>query len=158
QRKLRQIIGLKEVTHEFIDLQYDPSEGLKAAIDRMCKQAEKAVRDGKLVLLLSDRYLVKGKLPAHALLVTGAVHHHLVLTGFRSSCNLLIETGPARDPPPFACLLGYGATAVYPYMAYQVLFEMMRKGRVKLDFATRLELGRSYRAGIRKGLFKIMSK
>ncbi|NHN23170.1 glutamate synthase central domain-containing protein, partial [Bacillus amyloliquefaciens] len=58
QRKLRQILGLKEVSHEVIDLQYDPSqEGLKVAIQRMCKQAEKAVRDGKLVLLLSDRYL-----------------------------------------------------------------------------------------------------
>ena len=159
QRKLRQILGLKEVSHEFIDLQYDPSqEGLKAAITRMCKQAEKAVRDGKLVLLLSDRYLVKGKIPAHALLVTGAVNHHLVRKGLRCKCNLLIETGTARDSHHFACLIGYGATAVYPYMAYQVLFEMMRKGRVKLDFATRLELGRSYRAGVRKGLFKVMSK
>ncbi|MDB6088566.1 MAG: gltB, partial [Gammaproteobacteria bacterium] len=158
QRKLRQILGLKEVTHEFIDLQYDPAEGLKAAVLRMCAQAQTAVREGKLVLLLSDRYLVKGKLPAHALLVTGAVHHHLVKTGLRCKCNLLIETGTARDPHHFACLIGYGATAVYPYMAYQVLFEMMRKGRVKLDFATRLELGRSYRAGVRKGLFKIMSK
>ncbi|HVW68888.1 MAG TPA: glutamate synthase large subunit [Steroidobacteraceae bacterium] len=158
QRKLRQILALKEVTHEFIDLQYEPGEGLKSAIVRMCEQAENAVRDGKLVLLLSDRYLVKGKLPAHALLVTGAVHHHLVKTGLRCKCNLLVETGTARDPHHFACLLGYGATAVYPYMAYQVLFEMMRKGRVKLDFATRLELGRSYRAGVRKGLFKIMSK
>src|ERR1700755_3642195 len=148
QRKLRQILGLKEVTHEFIDLQYDPAEGLKAALTRMCEQAEKAVRDGKLVLLLSDRYLVKGKIPAHALLVTGAVHHHLVRTGLRCRCNLLTETGTARDPHHFACLLGYGATAVYPYMAYQVLFEMMRKGRVKLDFAIRLELGRSYRAGV----------
>jgi glutamate synthase (NADPH) large chain len=158
QRKLRQILGLKEVTHEFIDLQYEPPEGLKAAIGRMCQQAENAVREGRLVLLLSDRYLVKGKLPAHALLVTGAVHHHLVRTGLRCKCNLLVETGTARDPHHFACLIGYGATAVYPYMAYQVLFEMMRKGRVKLDFATRLELGRSYRAGVRKGLFKIMSK
>jgi len=158
QRKLRQILALKEVTHEFIDLQYDPGEGLKNAVTRMCEQAESAVRDGKLVLLLSDRYLVKGKLPAHAMLVTGAVHHHLVKTGLRCKCNLLIETGTARDPHHFACLIGYGATAVYPYMAYQVLFEMMRKGRVKLDFAQRLELGRSYRVGVRKGLFKIMSK
>jgi glutamate synthase (NADPH/NADH) large chain len=158
QRKLRQILGLKEVTHEFIDLQYEPGEGLEAAVRRMCAQAESAVRDGKGVLLLSDRYLVKGKLPAHALLVTGAVHHHLVRTGLRCKCNLLVETGTARDPHHFACLIGCGATAVYPYMAYQLLFDMMRKGRVKLDFATRLELGRSYRAGVRKGLFKIMSK
>ena len=117
-----------------------------------------AVREGKLVLLLSDRYLVRDRIPVHALLATGAVHQHLVNTGLRCKCNLLVETGTAREPHHFACLIGYGATAVYPYMAYQVLFEMMRKGRVKLDFAARLELGRSYRAGVRKGLFKIMSK
>ena len=158
QRKLRQILAIEEVTHEFLDLQYDPAEGLRQAIERLCAQAESAVREGRLVLLLSDRYLVKGRIPAHALLATGAVHHHLVRAGLRCKCNLLIETGTAREPHHFACLIGYGATAVYPYMAYQVLFEMMRKGRVKLDFAARLELGRSYRAGLRKGLFKIMSK
>ncbi|HTD31403.1 MAG TPA: glutamate synthase large subunit, partial [Steroidobacteraceae bacterium] len=158
QRKLRQILAIEEVTHEFLDLQYEPAEGLQAAIVRLCAQAESAVREGKLVLLLSDRYLVKGRIPAHALLATGAVHQHLVKSGLRCKCNLLVETGTAREPHHFACLIGYGATAVYPYMAYQVLFEMMRKGRVKLDFAARLELGRSYRAGVRKGLFKIMSK
>jgi glutamate synthase (NADPH/NADH) large chain len=158
QRKLRQILALEDVTHEFLDLQYDPAEGLREAIARLCTQAENAVRDGKLVLLLSDRYLVKGRLPAHALLVTGAVHQQLVTLGLRCKCNLLVETGTAREPHHFACLIGYGATAVYPYMAYQVLFEMMRGGRVKLDFAARLELGRSFRAGLRKGLFKIMSK
>jgi glutamate synthase (NADPH) large chain len=158
QRKLRQILAIEEVSHEFLDLQYQPAEGLKAAIERLCAQAEGAVREGKLVLLLSDRYLVRGRVPAHALLVTGAVHQHLVRTGLRCKCNLLVETGTAREPHHFACLIGYGATAVYPYMAYQVLFEMMRGGRVKLDFAARLELGRSYRAGVRKGLFKIMSK
>src|SRR5882724_1359916 len=158
QRKLRQILAIEEVTHEFLDLQYEPAEGLRQAIVRLCAQAESAVREGKLVLLLSDRYLVKGRIPAHALLVTGAVHQHLLKTGLRCKCNLLIETGTAREPHHFACLIGDGATAVYPYMAYQVLFEMMRKGRVKLDFATRLELGRSYRAGVRKGLFKVMSK
>jgi glutamate synthase (NADPH/NADH) large chain len=158
QRKLRQILAIEEVTHEFIDLQYEPAEGLQHALVRMCTQAESAVREGKLVLLLSDRYLVKRRIPAHALLVTGAVHQHLVKTGLRCKCNILVETGTAREPHHFACLIGYGATAVYPYMAYQVLFEMMRKGRVKLDFAARLELGRSYRAGLRKGLFKVMSK
>ncbi len=158
QRKLRQILAIEEVSHEFLDLQYAPAEGLRAALARLCAQAASAVREGKLVLLLSDRYLVKGRVPVHALLATGAVHQHLVEQGLRCKCNLLIETGTAREPHHFACLIGYGATAVYPYMAYQVLFEMMRKGRVKLDFHARLELGRSYRAGLRKGLFKIMSK
>jgi glutamate synthase (NADPH/NADH) large chain len=160
QRKLRQILASEDVVeaNEFIDLQYEPSEGLKAAILRICDQAESAVRDGKLVLLLSDRYLQQGKLPIHALLATGAVHHRLVETGLRCKCNMLVETGTVRDAHHFAALIGYGATAVYPYMAYQTLYEMMRKGQVKLGSQERRELGRSYRRGVRKGLYKIMSK
>ncbi|HEX9138514.1 MAG TPA: glutamate synthase large subunit [Steroidobacteraceae bacterium] len=160
QRKLRQVLATDMVvdSNEFIDLQYDPAEGLKAALLRICDQAERAVSAGKLVLLLSDRYLVQGKIPAHALLATGAVHHRLVATGLRCKCNLLVETGTARDPHHFACLIGYGATAVYPYMAYQTLYEMMRKHQVSLAAEKRQELGRSYRKGVRKGLFKIMSK
>jgi glutamate synthase (NADPH) large chain len=160
QRKLRQILASDDVVeaNEFLDLQYEPEEGLKAALLRLCDQAEAAVRDGKLVLLLSDRYLVQGKLPAHALLATGAVHHRLVETGLRCKCNILVETGTARDSHHFACLIGYGATAVYPYMAYQTLYEMMRKGQVHMPGQERRELGRSYRRGIRKGLYKIMSK
>jgi glutamate synthase (NADPH/NADH) large chain len=160
QRKLRQILGHKDfgVTHEFIDLQHPGDEDLGQAIGRICDQAEAAVRAGKLVLQLSDRYLVRGKVPIHALLATGAVHHRLVRAGLRCKCNLLIETGTARDPHHFACLIGYGATAVYPYMAYQTLFDMMRKGAVSMSAESRAELGRSYRRGIRKGLFKIMSK
>jgi len=158
QRKLRQILAIEEVTHEFPRLQYEPRRAGDRRSLRLCAQAETRVREGKLVLLLSDRYLVRGRIPRTPLLVTGAVHQHLLKTGLRCKCNLLIETGTAREPHHFACLIGYGATAVYPYMAYQVLFEMMRRGRVKLDFAARLELGRSYRAGLRKGLFKIMSK
>ncbi len=160
QRKLRQIMGLTDagITHEFLDLQYEEELDLKSAILRVCDRAEAAVREGKLVLLLSDRYLVRGKLPIHALLATGAVHSRLVQTGLRCKCNILVETGTARDAHHFACLIGYGATAIYPYLAYQTLFDLMRKGAVKMDADTRLELGRSYRRGIRKGLFKVMSK
>jgi glutamate synthase (NADPH/NADH) large chain len=160
QRKLRQIVALADsgVPNEFIDLQYDEALDLKTALLRVCDQAEAAVRQGKLVLLLSDRYLVKGKVPMHALLATGAVHHRLVSQGLRCKCNILVETGTARDAHHFACLIGYGATAVYPYLAYQTLFDMMRKGVLKMEAIARQELGRSYRRGIRKGLFKIMSK
>ena len=160
QRKLRQILASEEVVeaNEFIDLQYEPAEGLKSAILRICDQAEAAIREGKLVLLLSDRYLQQGKLPIHALLATGAVHHRLVETGLRCKCNMLVETGTVRDSHHFAALIGYGATAVYPYMAYQTLYEMMRKGQVKLGSQERRELGRSYRRAVRKGLYKIMSK
>ena len=134
QRKLRQIMGLEDsgVPHEFIDLQYpDASSDLKTAILKVCDQAEAAVRAGKLVLLLSDRYLVKGKMPIHALLATGAVHHRLVKTGLRCKCNILVETGTARDAHHFACLIGYGATAVYPYLAYQTLVRSDAQGRAQ---------------------------
>jgi glutamate synthase (NADPH/NADH) large chain len=160
QRKLRQIVALNDAgaPNEFLDLQYDETLDLKSAILAVCDQAEAAVRAGKLVLLLSDRYLVKGKLPIHALLATGAVHRRLVITGLRCKCNILVETGTARDAHHFACLIGYGATAVYPYLAYQTLVDLMRKGSLKMGQDTQRELGRSYRRGIKKGLFKIMSK
>jgi glutamate synthase (NADPH/NADH) large chain len=160
QRKLRQIVALNEAgaPNEFIDLQYDETFDLKSAILAVCDQAEAAVRAGKLVLLLSDRYLVRGKLPIHALLATGAVHRRLVITGLRCKCNILVETGTARDAHHFACLIGYGATAVYPYLAYQTLVDLMRKGSLKMGHDTQHQLGRSYRRGIKKGLFKIMSK
>ncbi|MFT3906450.1 MAG: glutamate synthase large subunit [Steroidobacteraceae bacterium] len=162
QRKLRQLLAMEEdgITHEFIDLQYDPAkETLQQALARICDQAERGVREEqKLVVMLSDRYLVQGKIPVHALLATGAVHHRLVETGLRCKCNIVVETGTARDPHHFAVLIGYGATAVYPYMAYQTLYDMMRKRAITLDNEQRMELGRSYRKAIRKGLYKIMSK
>ncbi len=160
QRQLRQIVALDNegVPNEFIDLQYDADKDLKSAILAVCDQAEAAVRAGKLVLLLSDRYLVRGKMPIHALLATGAVHHRLVATGLRCKCNILVETGTARDAHHFACLIGLGATAVYPYLAYQTLFDLLRKDALAMHEDTRRELGRSYRRGIRKGLYKIMSK
>jgi len=160
QRKLRQIMALADtgVPNEFIDLQFDKQLDLKSALAMICDQAEAAVRGGKVVLVLSDRYLMHGKLPLHALLATGAVHHRLVKTGLRCKCNILVETGTARDAHHFACLIGYGATAVYPYLAYQTLFDLMRQGALKMEAAMRQELGRSYRRAIRKGLFKIMSK
>ncbi|MEO0973660.1 MAG: glutamate synthase large subunit, partial [Pseudomonadota bacterium] len=159
QRKLRQILDFAEygVSHAFLDLNYPADTGIGEALDMLCAQAEEAVRGGNLVLLLSDRYLTQGKLPLHALLATGAVHQHLVDTGLRCRCNILVETGTARDPHHFACLIGNGATAVYPYMAYQCLHDLSRSNEIKQDYHSR-QLGRSYRRGIRKGLLKIMSK
>ncbi len=156
QMKLRQLLSDKLYgdSHAFIDLNVDESLTLPAALDEICRQAEEAVRDGKLILMLSDRYLEKGKLPVHALLATGAVHHHLVQLGLRCDANIVVETGVARDSHHFACLIGYGATAVYPYLVYQSLHDIAQRGNIDKQ----QQLGRSYRRGIRKGLFKIMSK
>ncbi|HEX6997535.1 MAG TPA: glutamate synthase large subunit [Gammaproteobacteria bacterium] len=158
QRKIRQLVGPQGVSHEFIDLNYPSDWSLKRALDDVCERAERAVRAGKLMLMLSDRYLHPDKIPVHALLATGAVHHHLVAKRLRGECNLVVETGTARDPHQVACLIAYGATAVYPYLVYQTLYDMVRTGEIVVDDEQKRQLGRSYRRGIRKGLFKIMSK
>ncbi len=156
QAKLRQLLGptMFADSHAFIDLNVDAETSLPDALDRICVQAEQATRDGKLLLVLSDRYLEEGKMPVHALLATGAVHHHLVKAGLRCDANIVVETGVARDAHHFACLIGYGATMVYPYLVYQSLHDIGRRGNLEKQ----QQLGRSYRRGIRKGLFKIMSK
>ncbi len=156
QKKLRQLLSpeLYKDRHEFIDLNVDENTPIPEALDMICAQAEKAVRAGRFLLILSDRYIQPKLLPVHALLATGAVHKHLVDKGLRCDANIIVETGVARDPHHIACLIGYGATAVYPYLVYQSLHDIGRRGNLNQQ----QQLGRSYRRGVRKGLFKIMSK
>ncbi|MCB1554835.1 MAG: glutamate synthase large subunit [Xanthomonadales bacterium] len=161
QRKLRQILATPELAraHTRIELYHRPEEGLAAAIRRLQAQAEQAVREGAAILIISDRYPpVDSMLAIHALLAVGAIHSHLVNTGLRCDCNLVVETATARDPHHFACLIGFGATAVYPYLAYQTLFHMWQDGLIRGFEGERHELGRGYRRGIKKGLMKILSK
>lgn len=161
QRKLRQMLKMPHYDgkHRLIDLSYSVEEGLKAGLERICREAEQAAREGVVLLLLSDRYPTPERPMAHALLATGAVHHHLSRAGLRCDVNLVIETGTARDAHHMACLLGFGATAVYPYLAYQTLFDLGRRGILSLKKAgEQAQIGRSYRKGIYKGLSKIISK
>ncbi len=138
-----------------IDLNRDQSLPLKDAIEAICSEAEQAVSAGKVLLHLTDRDLREGFTPVHAAMATGAVHHRLIEKGLRSDANLLIETATARDPHHFAVLIGFGATAVYPYLAYEVIKDLIDSGEVLVD---RLEAWKAYRKGIGKGLLKIMSK
>ncbi|HET8849176.1 MAG TPA: glutamate synthase large subunit, partial [Marinobacter sp.] len=138
-----------------ISMSYRPEMGLEQAIRRVCEQAEQAVRDGKVLLILSDKDLSEGELPVNAMMATGAVHHHLVEKGLRCDSNIIVETGWARDPHQFAVLFGFGATAVYPYLAYQVLNDLIRTGELLMD---PIEAKNNYRKGINKGLLKILSK
>ena len=142
--------------HAHISLNYDAASGLRAAIEAVCDQAEAAVRGGKVILVLSDQEIEQGKLPIHALLATGAVHHRLVDKGLRCDANIVVATATVRDPHHFAALIGYGATAVYPYLAYQCLYDMVRSGEIKGKEPE--QLAPAYRKGINKGLYKIMSK
>jgi glutamate synthase (NADPH/NADH) large chain len=159
QRKMRQILAMSDFGgHVEIDLNYPADSTLVEALDGFCRQAEEAVRSGTLLVFLTDRHAGPGKIPAHALLAVGAVHQHLTRSGLRAACNILVETATARDPHHFACLIGFGATAVQPYLAYQSLLALLRSGRIKPKIGEPLELGRSYRRGIKKGLLKILSK
>ncbi|WP_339338268.1 glutamate synthase large subunit [uncultured Oceanicoccus sp.] len=139
-----------------IELSFDPAEkDLQQAVAEIAAQAEAAVRAGTVLLVLSDRNLQPGWLPVHSLLATGAVHHRLIEQGLRCDTNLIIESGSARDSHQFACLFGFGATAVYPYLSYSVLDEMIRVGELLGD---PVQAHINYRKGLNKGLLKIMSK
>ncbi|MCH8499330.1 MAG: glutamate synthase large subunit [Marinobacter sp.] len=138
-----------------IQLSYRPEQGLEAAIRDICQQAENAVKAGKVLLILTDKHLQQGDLPVNAVMATGAVHHHLVRNGLRCDSNIIVETGWARDPHHFAVLIGFGATAVYPYLAYQVLNDLIRTGELLMD---PIEAKNNFRKGVNKGLLKILSK
>ncbi|WP_420554564.1 glutamate synthase large subunit [Neptuniibacter marinus] len=139
-----------------IDLNYDPEKfSLKEAIQGIADKAEQSVRDGKVILILTDANITRGLLPVHAALATGAVHHRLVDKGLRCDANLVIESGTVRDPHHFAVLFGFGATAVYPYLAYRVLNDLCSTGEIQMET---LHSHENYRKGINKGLMKILSK
>ncbi len=113
-----------------------------------------------ILLLLSDRYPAPGLLPIHALLATGAVHARLTRKQLRCDCNILVETGNARDAHHFACLIRFGATArSIRICCTRPLFDMNKRGELKgRQGEAPSEIGRSYRRGIQKGLLKIISK
>ena len=138
-----------------IDLNYAEAEGLQAAIARICEESAQAVRDGKTLIVLTDKNIREVFLPANSVLATGAVHHHLIKAGLRTDANILVETGFARDPHQFAVLLGFGATAVYPYLAYDVINDLVAKGELLGD---PIHAQANFRKGIEKGLLKVLSK
>ena len=140
-----------------IDLHYAKNSNLERALIEICDSAEQAVRAGKVILVLTDRDISKDKIPIHALLATGAIHHRLVKSGLRCDGNIIVETATARDPHHFAVLIGYGATAIYPYLAYQCIQDMVRVGEIPKK-KNPLKLMQDYRKAINKGLYKIASK
>ena len=157
-RKFRRVLALDELDLPVrrMDLNRDAALGQKAAVIEIADEAERAAREGAKVLVLSDRDFRPDAIPTHALLATGAVNARLVASGLRADINLVVDTATVRDPHHFACLIGYGATAVHPWLAYEIIRDMGEGGEINLA-ATREPI-RSYRRGIRKGLFKILSK
>lgn len=156
--KFRGLLEMNRPGYELakFSLHYDPSStNLEAALKALCTDVAKAVRGGKVLMVLSDAGLQKGKLPIQALLAVGAVHQYLTNEGLRCDANIIIETASARDPHQVAALIGYGATAVYPYLSYHVLNHLIETGELLSDVDSAYK---NYRKGIDKGLLKILSK
>ncbi|MDN3653363.1 glutamate synthase large subunit [Thalassotalea ponticola] len=141
---------------ETISLNYSPAEGLQNAICRVANDAVKLVRDQRaVIIILSDRDISKEQLPIPAAMAVGAVQKRLVDENLRCDSNIVVETASARDPHHFAVLLGLGATAIYPFLAYETIETMVEKGQIELPARQALQ---NYRHAINKGLLKILSK
>ena len=130
-------------------------DGMRDALDHLCKSAEQAVDDGVNYIVLSDKNVDRVHAPIPSLLALSAVHHHLISVQKRVQTALIVETGEMREVMHAALLLGYGASAINPYMAFAVLDELVRKQEIQLNYAT---AEKNYVKAICKGLFKVMSK
>ena len=131
------------------------ADGMGKMIDRLVDRAETAVKGGYNIIILSDRLMGPDRMPIPALLATAAVHHHLIRKGLRTSVGLVVETGEAREVHHFACLAGYGAEAINPYLAFESLGALAAEFPEEVDHAHAVK---SYIKSIDKGLLKVMSK
>src|SRR5215216_4495255 len=131
------------------------ASGMDQVLDELCGRAEAAVREGVNIIILSDRMTGTDRIPIPSLLATAAVHHHLIRTGLRTSVGLVVESGEPREVHHFACLAGYGAEAINPYLAFETIIAMKDRLPGALDD---YEIVKRYIKSIGKGLLKVMSK
>ncbi len=131
-------------------------EGLRMAIDNVRMQVSEAIANGANLVILSDRYADAENAPIPALLITAAVHHHLVREKTRTQVGLLVETGEAREVHHFALLLGYGAGGINPYLAFDTIRDLVREG--VLSGLTERKAVKNYVKAAGKGILKVMSK
>ena len=131
------------------------AEGLHEALDELCKQAERSVDDGYNYIILSDRDVDETHAAIPSLLAVSAVHHYLISVGKRVQTALIVESGEIRETMHAALLLGYGASALCPYMTFAILDDLVKKHKIQEDYDT---AEKNYIKAVKKGLFKIMAK
>lgn len=129
--------------------------GLQDALNQLCKKAEESVNDGVNYIILSDRGIDAEHAAIPSLLAVSAVHHHLISVQKRVQTALIVESGEIREVMHAALLLGYGASAICPYMVFSILDDLVAKGDIQMNYET---AEKNYIKAIRKGLYKIMSK
>ncbi len=148
--------GLQSVTLSILYNVAEGEAGLRAALEELCRQSSEAIARGCTIIVLSDRAIDAARAPIPSLLATAAVHHHLIREGTRTRAGLVVESGEPREVMHFALLVGYGAAAVNPYLAFATLAQMIRDGALPgVDEATAVK---RFVKAVTKGLVKVASK
>ncbi|MEX0777539.1 MAG: glutamate synthase large subunit [Phycisphaeraceae bacterium] len=169
-----QLAALKHVDHRgwrarTIDITFEKPEvgeakpqaakaALVEALDRICAEASEAIKDGYSLIVLSDRAMSALRVPISSLLAVGAVHHHLVRTAERTKLGIVLESGEAREVHDFCMLVGYGADAINPYLAFEACWQMARDGVIPADEFSDEAIVDNFVKSIGKGMLKVMAK
>ncbi len=163
----REVAALRHMNHRgwrsrTIDITFPRAEGpggLPRVLDRICREAEEALEQGYSLIILSDRQVSAARVPVSALLACSAVHHHLVRQAQRTRLGIILETGEAREVHHHCLLIGYGADAINPYLAFEALWQARREGRLDAnEFSDDEQVLSAYRVGVAKGILKVMAR
>jgi glutamate synthase (NADPH/NADH) large chain len=160
-----ELAAIKHMDHrgwksKLIDITYDRSEGeagLVNRLERICRDAEQAIEQGYSIVVLSDRGVSADRVPVSSLLAVGAVHHHLIRAAKRTRIGIILESGEAREVHHHCLLVGYGADAINPYLAFESLWQAQRDGLLPADY-TDDKIVHGYQKAVAKGMLKVMSK
>ncbi len=155
--ELQDLAGERRITDILYDAMYEGITicDLRLGVEIVCRRVEEAVREGANIVVLSDRNISKHRLAVPSLLAVSAVFKWLSERGLSNKVSLVVETGEARDTHHMACLIGYGASAVYPYLMYELIWELCKKGEIKVPYEQAIF---NYKKALEDGLLKIMSK
>lgn len=149
--------GYRSVTlASHFEANHEPGS-LLAALNNLCKEAEGAIYAGKNIIIISDRNSTEQKAPIPSLLAIGAVHHHLVKKKLRTRAGLVLESGDIRETHHFATAIGYGASAINPYLALETLADLNERGLLSKTLDQK-QLFKNYQDALGKGLLKVLSK
>ena len=154
-KKLQSILINPYFKCDEIKLVYKKDDGLKSALKLLQKKAVDSIKKGNTIIHLDESLPDKNSIPINSLLAVGCVHQKLVELGLRSKANIIVTSSSARDTHQIACLIGFGATAVYPTLAYQTILDLTERNELK---GSPHENCARYRKGVNKGLLKIISK
>ena len=154
-KKLQSILINPYFKCDEIKLAYKKDDSLRGALKLLQKKAVNSIQEGNTIIHLDESLPDKNSIPINSLLAVGCVHQKLVELGLRSKANIIVTSSSARDTHQIACLIGFGATAVYPTLAYQTILDLTERNELK---GSPHENCARYRKGVNKGLLKIISK